>query len=81
MTTTLDGDGNNGAVATIIAAAVGDFPATGTYTFIIYSTTNTGTASAGIYTVNIDDTSAPTSDTSDMDVEHIMTLNGVGSAS
>ena len=77
VTGTLTGDGNNGAIATIIAGAINDFPATGNYTVIIYSDL-TGTANAGVYSVNILDSSAPTSDTSDMVVEHIMTLNGVG---
>ena len=77
VTASLAGDGDDGAIATIIADAIGDFPATGNYTFIIYSDL-TPTANAGIYSVNILDSSAPTSDISDMVVEHIMTLNGVG---
>ncbi|MFM5588618.1 beta strand repeat-containing protein, partial [Aeromonas rivipollensis] len=77
VTATLTGDGSSGTIATIIAAATANFPATGNYTFIIYSDL-TGTANAGIYTVNIIDNTAPNADISDMVVEHIMTLNGVG---
>ena len=74
MTSSLTDDANGGAIETIIAAATNGI-ALGNYTFIIYSNT-TGTADAGVYTVNITDSTDPTS--SGMTVEHIMTLNGVG---
>jgi hypothetical protein len=78
VTTSLADDSAGGAIASIIAAATNNLPATGTYTFIIYSSLDTTTADAGIYTVNIDDDSNPGTGTDDMDIEHIMTLTGVG---
>ena len=75
VTASLTDDGNNGAIEAIIQSATNGI-ATGTYTFIIYSSTNVSTASAGIYTVNITDSTNPGS--SGMTVEHIMTLSGVG---
>ena len=74
VTTSLGNDANSGNIENIIAAAINDIP-TGNYTFIVYSNT-TGTANAGIYTVNITDNTNP--DFGGMTVEHIMTLNGVG---
>ena len=71
----LTADGDSGTIEGFIAAATDDIP-TGNYTFIVYSDT-TGTANAGIYSVNISDDTNPTAG-SDMVVEHIMTLNGVG---
>ena len=62
------------AIEEFIAAATNGI-ATGNYTFIVYSDT-TGTANAGIYSVNITDDTNPGS--GGMTVEHIMTLNGVG---
>ena len=72
----LTADGNNGAIETIIANATNDFAATGSYTVIVYSSTDASTANAGIYTVNIIDDTNPGSN--GMTVEHVMTLNGVG---
>ena len=72
----LTADGNNGAIETIIANATNDFAATGSYTVIVYSSTDARTANAGIYTVNIIDDTNPGSN--GMTVEHVMTLNGVG---
>ena len=72
----LTADGNNGAIETIIVNATNDFAATGSYTVIVYSSTDPNTANAGIYTVNIIDNTNP--DASGMTVEHVMTLNGVG---
>ena len=51
VTASLTDDANNGAIEQFIAAAT-DGIALGNYTFIVYSNT-TGTANAGIYTVNI----------------------------
>ena len=75
-TANLTADGNNGAIETIIANATTNFAATGSYTVIVYSSTNLSTANAGIYTVNIIDNTNPGSN--GMTVEHVMTLNGVG---
>jgi len=75
VTTDLIGDGNGGAIENIIQAATTNLPATGSYTFIIYSDL-TATANAGIYTVNITDDTDPNQ--TGMTVEHVMTLNGVG---
>ena len=74
VTTSLGNDANSDSIENIIGAAINDIP-TGNYTFIVYSNT-TGTANAGIYTVNITDNTNPGS--GGMTVEHIMTLNGVG---
>ena len=70
----LTDDSNGGLVEAQIAAATNSI-ANGTYTFILYSN-NTSSADAGIYTVTISDNTDPT--TSQMTVEHIMTLSGVG---
>ncbi|UFS81470.1 DUF5801 domain-containing protein [Rhizobium sp. T136] len=75
VTLSLADDGNGDAIEDIIAAATNNI-AVGTYTFIIYSSTNTSTANAGIYTVSITDGTNP--DSGGMTVKHIMTLNGVG---
>ena len=74
VTSSLTDDANNGAIETIIATATNNIP-TGNYTFIIYSDTSS-TADAGIYTVNITDSTDPNS--GGMTVEHIMTLDNVG---
>lgn len=75
VTSSLTDDSNNGAIEQIIQEATNNFPATGNYTFIVYSDT-TGTAHAGIYSVEISDSTNPNQD--GMVVEHIMTLTGVG---
>ncbi|MET3843466.1 VCBS repeat-containing protein [Bradyrhizobium sp. OAE829] len=75
VTTSLANDGDGSNIESIIQAATTNFPATGNYTFIVYSDL-TGTANAGIYTVNISDATNPSN--GGMTVEHIMTLNGVG---
>ena len=75
VTATITDDGNNGAIEKVIQLATNNIP-TGTYTFIVYSSTNVSTANAGIYTVNITDSTNPNQ--GHMTVEHIMTLNGVG---
>ena len=75
VTTSLGNDGNSDDIEDIIAAAINDIPV-GNYTFIVYSSTNTSTANAGIYTVNITDATNP--GPVELTVEHIMTLNGVG---
>jgi len=74
-TASLGNDGNGSAIEGFIQAATDDIP-TGTYTFIVYSSTDTATADAGIYSVTISDSTNPGS--SEMVVEHIMTLSGVG---
>ncbi|WP_210240630.1 DUF5801 repeats-in-toxin domain-containing protein [Mesorhizobium sp. B2-1-4] len=71
----LANDGDNSTIEGFIQAAIQNFPATGSYTFIVYSGTSV-TANAGIYSVNITDSTNPNQ--SGMTVEHIMTLNGVG---
>ena len=76
VTASLGNDGDNSTIENIIANATNNFTSgTGTYTFIIYSDT-TPTANAGIYSVNISDSTNPS--TGGMTVEHIMTLNNVG---
>jgi hypothetical protein len=75
VTGSLGNDGDESTVEDLIEAATNNI-ATGNYTFIVYSNSS-GTANAGIYSVNISDSTNPT-DGSDMIVEHIMTLNGVG---
>jgi hypothetical protein len=70
----LTADGNASTIEGFISSAT-DSIATGNYTFIVYSNTS-DTADAGIYTVNISDATDP--DSSEMVVEHIMTLTGVG---
>ena len=71
----LTADGDAGTIEGFIAAATNGI-ANGNYTFIVYSDT-TGSANAGIYSVNISDNTDPTTG-GDIVVEHIMTLNGVG---
>jgi len=75
VTTSLNNDGDGSSIEQIIQSATNGFPATGNYTFIIYSDLTTS-ANAGIYSVNISDDTNPGN--GGMVVEHIMTLNGVG---
>ncbi|WP_105439700.1 DUF5801 repeats-in-toxin domain-containing protein [Neorhizobium sp. T25_13] len=78
---TKDSDGD--AIEDVIANAIDDIPA-GTYTVIVYSSTNTTTADAGIYTMLVSTTqsgnSGGNSNLTDnkFSIEHVMTLSGVG---
>jgi len=77
VSTSLGNDGNNSTIEGFIQAATTNFAGgVGIYTFILYSSTNTATASAGIYSVTIGDDTNPNQN--GMVVEHIMTLTGVG---
>ncbi|WP_152564209.1 beta strand repeat-containing protein [Neorhizobium vignae] len=74
-----DNDGSN--VEDIIAAATKDFPGPGIYTFVVYQNTQANNAHAGIYMVQINDVTDPASgspNSSQIIVEHVMTLNNVG---
>ena len=68
-------DSNGGTIEDAITAASINSITAGNYTFIVYSNA-TGTADAGVYTVNISDNTDPGS--GGMTVEHVMTLTGVG---
>ena len=76
VTTSLTDDANGGEIIDDIIVAATNGIATGTYTFIVYSSTNVSTANAGNCTVDITDNTNPES--GGITVEHIMTLNGVG---
>ncbi|CAH1649394.1 hypothetical protein BOSEA31B_10351 [Hyphomicrobiales bacterium] len=73
---TLVNDGNGSSIETLLQSATNDFlSGAGTYTVIAYSGTGS-TADAGIYSVTISDSTNPGN--SGMEVEHIMTVSGVG---
>uniref|UniRef100_UPI0028AA728A beta strand repeat-containing protein n=1 Tax=Rhizobium sp. TaxID=391 RepID=UPI0028AA728A len=76
VASSLTTDTNSGSVASRIADAIGNIKA-GYYTIVVYSSTNTSTADAGIYTLHVTgDANNLTS--SQFTLEHIMTLHNVG---
>ncbi|CAN7486531.1 T1SS-143 repeat domain-containing protein [Neorhizobium sp. LjRoot104] len=82
VTSNLSGDSNSSTIEGFIASATKNFPAAGNYTFIVYSS-GANNADAGIYAVKISDPNNPVSNgssqhASDIVVEHVMTLVGVG---
>ncbi|CDZ34087.1 Hypothetical protein NGAL_HAMBI1145_21660 [Neorhizobium galegae bv. officinalis] len=82
VTSNLSGDPNSSTIEGFIASATKNFPAVGNYTFIVYSS-EANNADAGIYAVKISDPNNPVSNgssqhASDIVVEHVMTLVGVG---
>ncbi|MGE0503572.1 MAG: DUF5801 repeats-in-toxin domain-containing protein [Rhizobiaceae bacterium] len=73
----LTADGDNGAIETEIADAIGAV-GEGTYTVIVYTGPNTSNADAGIYTMTVQAGGSANLTTGQFTIEHVMTLDNVG---